>query len=282
MKIGIHTYSAGYSVDPAVLAARAEELGFESFWVPEHPIIPVAMPPVPIFEDGVLPDHYSENLDPFVALGRASAVTQTIRLGIGVCLVPERNPLVVAKEAATVDFFSGGRLMLGIGVGWIREETEIMGGDFPHRWSQAYEFMRALKELWTKEESEYHGNYYDFPPVQSFPKPAQVPHLPIFMGSNRPYAPRRVVELAEGWMPVGFSPEKTKEGRAKLDRLAEKAGRDPRSIELTAFGLPGQYRDRTLVEALFEAGADRVIVLLTSINGDEVLAEMEEVAGTVL
>ena len=282
MKIGIHTYSAGYSVDPAVLAKRAEELGFESFWVPEHPIIPMSMPPVRVFDDGILPDHYSENLDPFVALARASAVTQTIKLGIGVCLVPERNPLIVAKEIATLDYFSGGRFILGVGVGWIKEETEIMGGDFPHRWSQAYEFILAMKELWTTRESEYHGKYYDFLPVRLFPKPAQVPHPPIFLGSNRPYAPRRVVELADGWMPVGVSPEQVKEGRATLNRLAEKAGRDPRSIEFTAFGLPGQYRDRDLVGALFDAGADRVNVLVTRTKGDEVLAEMEEIARLVL
>jgi alkanesulfonate monooxygenase SsuD/methylene tetrahydromethanopterin reductase-like flavin-dependent oxidoreductase (luciferase family) len=119
-----------------------------------------------------------------VALARASAVTKTIKLGTGICLIPERNPLLLAKEVATLDRLSGGRFIFGIGAGWLKEETEIMGGDFAHRWTQTKDAILAMKALWTQDEAEYHGQYYDFPRVRSFPKPAQKPHPPIFLGGS--------------------------------------------------------------------------------------------------
>ena len=176
MKIGIFSFETGYSLDTAVLAKRAEELGFESFWVPEHAVIPVKTArPFAGSPDGIIPDHYAQIVDPFVALARASAVTQTIKLGTGVCLVPERNPLLLAKEIATLDHFSGGRFIFGIGAGWLQEETEIMGGNFPHRWTQTRDAILAMKELWTKDEAEYHGEYYDFP--LSGPSPSRYRNL---------------------------------------------------------------------------------------------------------
>ena len=172
MKVGIFVFETGLSLDPAILAKRAEELGFESFWVPEHPIIPLeTTSPFSGTPDGSLPEIYNRFVDPFVALARAAAVTNTIKLGTGVCLVPERNPLILAKEVATLDHFSGGRFIFGIGAGWLREETEIMGGDFDHRWAQTREAVQVMKELWTKDQAEYHGKYYDFPPVRCYPKP---------------------------------------------------------------------------------------------------------------
>jgi probable F420-dependent oxidoreductase len=164
MKVGIfHYLSTAYAIDPAVLAKRAEELGFDSFWLPEHPIMPVTtVTPFPL--GGPIPAFYADLIDPFVGLARASAVTKTIKLGTGICLVPERNPLLLAKEIATLDHFSGGRVLFGIGAGWLKEETEIMGGDFAHRWTQTQEAVMAMKALWTQEEAEYHGKYYNFPP----------------------------------------------------------------------------------------------------------------------
>src|SRR5919198_5967996 len=183
MKIGVFVFQTDDVLDPAVLAKKAEELGFESFWVPEHPIIPVqTSSPYPGSSDGSIPESYSRIVDPFVALARASAATQTIKLGTGICLVPERNPLLLAKEIATLDRLSGGRFLFGIGAGWLKEETEIMGGDFAHRWTQTHDAIMAMKELWTKDEAAYHGKYYNFPAVRSFPKPAQKPHPPIFIG----------------------------------------------------------------------------------------------------
>ena len=271
-------------MDPAVLAKRAEELGFESFWVPEHPIIPVKTTSAPFRRspgEGI-PDSYGRIVDPFVALARASAVTQRIKLGTGICLVPERNPLLLAKEIATLDHFSGGRFIFGIGAGWLKEETEIMGGDFPHRWAQTRDSILAMKELWTKDEAEYHGRYYDFPPVRSFPKPAQKPHPPIFLGGSAKNVFKRVVEWGDGWMPTLPSVKEVAQGRAALDSLAAGAGRDPSSIEVMAFGRPGQFRDREAIKDLERAGASRVTVWLEQTSGREALAEMERIAQSVL
>ncbi len=150
MNVGISVPLPAYAVDVAFMARKAEELGFESFWCAEHPFIPVRTTSrFPGSEDGVIPESYSHFIDPFVALARASGVTSRMKLGTGIVLVPERNPLLLAKEISTLDLFSGGRFLFGIGSGWLREETQIMGGDFDHRWSQTRESILAMKELWT-------------------------------------------------------------------------------------------------------------------------------------
>jgi probable F420-dependent oxidoreductase len=203
MEIGVFSFATDTTADPAVLAKRAEELGFASFWVPEHPIIPLnTSSPYPGSADGIIPDAYGRIIDPFIALARASAVTKRIKLGTGICLIPERNPLLLAKEVATLDRLSGGRFIFGIGAGWLREETEIMGGNFDQRWTQTKDAVLAMKELWTKSEAEYEGKFYRFPKVRSFPKPVQNPHPPIFMGGASKNVFRRVVEWGDGWMPV--------------------------------------------------------------------------------
>lgn len=280
MKVGIfHYLSTAYSIDPAVLAKRAEELGFDSVWLPEHPIFPVTtVSPFPL--GGPIPHFYAEIIDPFVGLARASAVTQTIKLGTGICLVPERNPLLLAKEIATLDHFSGGRFIFGIGAGWVKEETEIMGGDFAHRWTQTQEAIMAMKALWSKEEAEYHGRYYDFPPVRSFPKPAQKPHPPIFLGSvTSPNVFKRIVAWGDGWMPVGVSLEQIKHGREALNELAAQAGRDPRSIQIVAFFVPP---DPEALKAFEDAGADAALVALETSGEKEALRKLEEIALRVL
>ena len=185
MKIGIALFFAPQPVDTAVVAQKAEALGFDSLWMGEHPIIPVhSTSSAPGSSGGPIPDFYSRLVDPFVALARASAVTTRLKLGTGITLVPERNPLLLAKEVATLDYFSKGRFLFGIGAGWNKEETEIMGGNFTHRWTQTREAIEAMKALWTDEAAEYHGTYYDFPPVRSFPRPVQQPHPPIFLGGT--------------------------------------------------------------------------------------------------
>ena len=280
MKVGIfHYLSTAYSIDPAVLAKRAEELGFDSLWLPEHPIFPVTtVSPFPL--GGPIPHFYAEIIDPFVGLARASAVTQTIKLGTGICLVPERNPLLLAKEIATLDHFSGGRFIFGIGAGWVKEETEIMGGDFAHRWTQTQEAIMAMKALWTKEEAEYHGRYYAFPPVRSFPKPAQKPHPPIFLGSvTSPNVFKRIVAWGDGWMPVGVSLEQIKHGREALNELAAQAGRDPRSIQIVAFFVPPEPE---AVKAFEDAGADTALIALETSGEKEALSKLEEIAQRVL
>jgi probable F420-dependent oxidoreductase len=283
MKIGVFVFQTDDVLDPAVLAKRAEDLGFESFWVPEHPIIPLkASSPYRGSPDGSIPESYGRIVDPFIALARASAATQTIKLGTAICLVPERNPLLLAKEIATLDRLSGGRFLFGIGAGWLKEETEIMGGDFAHRWTQAREAILAMKELWTKPEAEFHGKYYDFPPLRSFPKPAQQPHPPILVGGNAPNVLKRVVAWGNGWMPGRVSVADIRRGCATLRELAEQAARDPMSLEVMAFGSAGQFRDRASIEEMEEAGASRVTIWLTQTAGEALLAEMEELARQVL
>ncbi len=280
MNIGISTFPTDYSVDIAVLAKRAEEIGFESLWVPEHPILPVnAGSPWPGSADGVIPRVYADIVDPFVALARASAVTSAMKLGTGICLVPERNPLLLAKEVATLDMYSGGRFLFGIGAGWHREETEIMGGDFAHRWTQTKESILAMKSLWTEVESEYHGKYYDFPAVYSFPRPTQRPHPPVYLGGMARNVFKRVVEWGDGWMPNRVTPEDISAGRQKLNDLASEAGRDPNSINISVFGQPA---DRELVSGLFEAGADRVMIRVETADEDATFAQLDQIAEAVL
>ena len=194
MRIGVSTPLPAYDVPPAFTARKAEELGFESIWYAEHPIMPVhSTSPFPGSDDGKIPWTYAHFADPFIALAQASGATSTIKLGTGITLVPERNPLVLAKQISTLDLFSDGRFLFGIGAGWHWEETEIMGGDFDHRWTQTREAVLVMKELWTKDEAEFHGRYYDFPPVQCYPKPAQKPHPPVILGGMAKNVLRRIV-----------------------------------------------------------------------------------------
>jgi probable F420-dependent oxidoreductase len=198
MKIGIFNHHSIADKDPALLAQRAEELGFDSFWIREHPIVPVVT-------SHSVPDVLSETVDPFIALARASTVTKTIKLGTSICVVPDHNPFLLAKEVATLDHFSGGRFLFGIGGGWI-EGSEIMGADWEHRWTQLREAVMAMTALWTKDEAEYHGRYYAFPPVRSFPKPAQKPHPPILLGGYAKNVFKRIVEYGDGWLPPYIPP----------------------------------------------------------------------------
>jgi probable F420-dependent oxidoreductase len=258
MNIGISVPLPAYHVDVGFMAKKAEELGFESFWCAEHPFIPVhSTSRFPGSEDGVIPESYSHFVDPFVALARASGATKTIKLGTGIVLVPERHPLLLAKEISTLDLFSGGRFLFGIGSGWLREETQIMGGDFDHRWTQTRESILAMKELWTKPAAEFHGKYYDFPLVKSFPKPLQKPHPPVLLGGAAKNILERIIAWGDGWLPNRVTPEKLREGRATLDRLAKDAGRDPSKITISVHGQPA---DRDLLRRFHDAGANRVIV----------------------
>jgi probable F420-dependent oxidoreductase len=281
MNVGISVPLPAYAVDVAFMARKAEELGFESFWCAEHPFIPVhTTSRFPGSEDGVIPESYSHFIDPFVALARASGVTTRMKLGTGIVLVPERNPLLLAKEISTLDLFSGGRFLFGIGSGWLREETQIMGGDFDHRWSQARESILAMKELWTKPEAEFHGKYYDFPLVKSYPKPAQKPHPPVILGGHAKSVLERIVAWGDGWLPNRITPEKLRESRATLDRLAKDAGRNPSAITISVHGQPA---DRELIKRFHDAGATRVIVRPPVVKTEAAMgAELTKIAQAVL
>jgi probable F420-dependent oxidoreductase len=209
MKVGFLGVVNEYSVDPASLARKAEELGFESAWVPDHAIIPVhTSTPLPESQpgQGQIPEIYSHMCDPFVAMSMMAAVTTKLKLGTGVCLVPERHPLVTANEIATLDAFSEGRVLFGIGAGWLKEESEILGGDFPHRWSQTREYIQAMRELWTKDQVSFEGKYVNFPPVKLYPKPASKDGPPVLIGSKDRNALRWVARWGDGWCPIFYSP----------------------------------------------------------------------------
>ena len=281
MNVGVSVPLPAYLVDPGLMAKKAEELGFESFFCAEHPFMPVkttsrfAGSP-----DGVIPETYAHFVDPFVALARASGMTSRIRLATGIVLVPERHPLLLAKEISTLDLFSGGRFLFGIGAGWLKEETEIMGGDFAHRWTQTRESILAMKELWTKPEAEFHGKYYDFPPVKSNPKPKQKPHPPVLLGGGAANVLQRVVAWGDGWLPNRITPEQVRESRVTLDRLGKDAGRDPAKLTISVFGQPP---DRDLIRRYLDAGATRVIVRPESAKTDaEMAAQLTRIAEAVL
>ena len=280
MSVGVSTPLPAYTVDPAFMAQKAEELGFESLWYAEHPAVPVQSDsPFPA-TGGEIPWTYSHFTDPYIALARASGATSTIKLGTGITLVPERNPLLLAKEIATLDRFSGGRFLFGIGTGWLREETEIFGGDFEHRWTQTREALEVMKELWTKDEAEYHGKYYNFPPVKSYPKPAQQPHPPIIIGGSARNVLRRIVSHGDGWLPNRITPAEVEDSRKRLDAMAEEVGRDPKSITISVYGQPA---DHDLVQSYLNAGADRVVVRPDHVaNEYEMGKQLERMAEAVI
>ena len=279
--IGLSLPLPAYTIDPAFTAPAAEKLGFESIWYAEHPAVPVeSKSPFPS-TGGEIPWTYSHFTDPYIALARASGVTTRIKLGTGITLVPERNPLLLAKEIAVLDRYSGGRFLFGVGTGWLKEETELMGGDFAHRWTQTREAIEVMKALWTQEAAEYHGRYFDFPPVRSYPKPVQQPHPPVILGGMAKNVLRRVVDHADGWLPNRVTPAELESSRREIERLATAAGRDPAAITISVYG---QEPERALVRSLLDAGADRVVVRLPKHVESEAEqgAQLERMAEAVL
>ena len=265
--------------DITVLAQKMEELGFDSMWVPEHTVIPIHHnSKYRGTADGSLPESMSHQANPLISLAHAAGATKTLKIGTAVLLVTEHNPLDLAKQVSTLDYYSGGRFLFGIGTGWFREESEIMGGDFDHRWTQAREYLSAMKELWTNDPAEYHGEYVDFPPVRCLPLPVQKPHPPVLLGGEAKNVFRRIVQWADGWLPLRMSPEQVAAARAKLSEMADAAGRDPKSITITVSGVP---TDKDAIKQYEDAGADRALVRLTQTGQSEVLGELEDMAQKV-
>lgn len=268
MKLGIGTILGPQTIDILDLAPHVEDLGFESIWTGEQPILPVhTADPIPR-EWGNIPD-------PFVLLSRAAAVTKTLKLGTGVVVITEHHPITLAKAVGSLDMYSKGRLIFGIGTGSHAEEAEMFGVDFIHRWTQAYEAVSAIKKLWMQDVSEHHGVYYDFAPAYCYPKPVQKPYPPILLGSMVPKAFGRVVAYADGWIPIGVTSDKIREGRQILNELAANAGRDPKSIDITTFS---ETNDIVDIHQQIEAGADRIILGLPSAGKDESLRKLDAIA----
>lgn len=271
--------------DPAVVAKRAEELGFESYWLPEHGVIPQGSCDVyPGKKAAEPPPEYIFKLpDPLIGLSRAAATTTSIKLGTGIALVPERNPLLAAIEIASLDHYSGGRFLYGIGAGWNEPECTVLGGDFAHRWTQTKEAIHVMKKLWTGEYVEHHGKYWNFPPTICLPRPVQRPHPPVLLGSiGSPNVYKRVAEWGDGWLPFCTDPQEIADGKAEIAKYAKAAGRDPARLTMTAFAPPGLYRTASDTKALAQAGADSVVIWLDGGKSQAgTLAELESLAAAL-
>ena len=244
----------------AEIAQRVEGLGFESLWIPEHPVIPVGFK-TQVPGGGKLPDHYNRWADPFIALTVAATATKRIKLATGICLLPERNALMTAKVIATLDLYSGGRVVLGVGAGWLREETEAMGANFRLRWKQLRETTEAMRICWTQPEPSYQGELVQFPPVYCDPKPVQKSGPPIFLGGHVPKALERVARTYDGWCPLSNDPADYGGKVATIRQLAKEAGRNPDSLTMSAFVDPlnGALSDDT-IKAFRDAGASRIVL----------------------
>jgi probable F420-dependent oxidoreductase len=266
MHYGIVMFATHYAIRPDDLARAVEARGFESLWVPEHTHIPASRrSPWPGGAD--LPKEYWHSYDPFVALAMAAGATTKLRLGTGICLVIERDPITLAKEVASLDHLSGGRFLFGIGGGWNAEEMAHHGTAFKTRFRLLRERILAMKEIWTKDEAEFHGEFVRFDKLWSFPKPAQRPHPPILMGGDAPTTFDRVIEYADGWMPVVSRMGTTfADKMALLQRRAKDAGRGP--IPVTAFMVKP---DRAVLDPLEAAGVERAIFGVPSEAADKVL-----------
>ncbi len=277
MKFGLVMFPTDTSIQPAELGRAAEERGFESIWFPEHTHIPVSRR-TPWPGGGDLPEEYWHTHDPFVALTAVAAVTTRIKVATGVCLIVERDPITTAKEVASLDMISGGRLIFGIGAGWNAEEMEHHGAVFEDRWKIVREKIEAMKEIWTKDEAEYHGRFVDFEKIWSWPKPVQKPHPPIIVGSETHWARQRVVEYGDGWMPIYGLGGDLAERVEDLRERARKAGRDPESISLTMFGAPA---NADAVKFLADLGFGRLVLPLRSAPADKVLPRLDRYASFV-
>jgi probable F420-dependent oxidoreductase len=210
-----------------------------------------------------VPPFYADLVDPFVALTAAAQTTKTIRLGTAICLLPQHDVLTIAKTTATLDRYSNGRLIFGVGAGWFAEEARLFGVKFDRRWQHLRESVEALRELWSKEEVSYEGEFIKFPPLRIGPKPVQKPFPPILLGAHDPkYALKRVARFADGWFPANLPPEKFKETIPEIKRLAKEAGRDPEKLEFSVLMMAqGDGPSVDTMKRYQEAGVSRMIVL---------------------
>lgn len=272
MKFGLYVFPTDYAIHPVELGKAAESLGFESLFFPEHTHIPTSrVSPWP--GGGELPKEYSHTHDPFVALGAVAAVTEKILLGTGICLMVERDPITTAKEVASLDFISGGRVIFGVGGGWNLEEMANHGTDPQRRWKVLRERVEAMKTIWTQEEAEYHGEFVDFDPIWSWPKPKQTPHPPVLVGGNGANTLNRVVRYGDGWMPIGGRDTDLKARMEELNQLAQEAGRSP--LPVTIFGAAPKPE---ILENYAKLGVARVLFTLPSVAAEEALPRLERYA----
>ena len=280
MKVGLLTPFTGKNANPADFARVAESLGFESLWVPEHPAFP-ANPKTPFPGGGAIPPVYHQMADQIVALSMAAAVTKNMKLATGICLVPEHEPMALANQIATLDAYSNGRVIFGIGAGWLREESELFGVDFPHRWTQTSELVAAMRALWTEDAPSFEGKYAKFPPVQLYPKPAQKAGPPVVIGSLDKNALKRVAKWADGWCPIRLNVATFAEKVGELKRECAAVGRDFASLDITI--MSGIQGDRAKVQdglkEFAAAGAHRFVVALGDFTFETFEGALKKMAG---
>ena len=285
MKVGLFAPFANPYATPEYIEALgkgAEERGFDSLWVAEHVVLfDDYESAYPYASDGKIPvPAESGILDPFISLTYLAGCTTTIRLGTGICLVPQRNPVYTAKEAATVDWLSNGRLELGIGVGWLAEEFQALGVPFEHRGSRCRDYIAVLKTLWCDDVSQFDGDYYTLPPTRQFPKPVQQPHPPLHFGGESDAALRRVADLGQGWYGFNLTPDELKERLQRLDTLLERRGRTRDDIEISIcpYMLPATPET---IQGYRDAGVDRVILTALAADAAGLPVVLDSLAGFV-
>ncbi len=268
MKIGVSTFVTDQGIRPAPLGRALDERRFDSLFIAEHSHIP-AERRTPYPGGGDLPEVYYRTLDPFVTLASIAAVTRHLLLGTGVALVAQRDPITTANEVASLDMVSDGRAVFGVGAGWNREEMENHGTDPSTRGRLVNERLRAIRELWTKEKAEFHGEFVNFDPVFQWPKPVQRPHPPIYVGGGGDAAFRRIAELGDAWLANSESPEQL---RPQIERLREVAGRE---VPVTVYAVP---EDPDVVEGYQRIGVERVLFYLPTMPEAETIARLDAMA----
>jgi probable F420-dependent oxidoreductase len=273
MQFGVTMFPADYAMNVVDLGRAVEERGLESLFLPEHTHIPVSRE-TPWSGGGDLPREYAHTLDPFVALAAIAAVTTRIKLGTGICLVIQRDPILLAKEVASLDHISGGRFLFGVGAGWLREEIANHGTEPRQRWGVFDERMRAMQAIWSSDEASFHGRHVRFDPIWSWPKPVQQPRPPVLLGGDYTAAIQRVIELADEWMPHPDRGDQPLEERiAGFWQASEAAGRG--RLPVTVYGSRAEPK---LVEEYQAAGVSRCVFRLPAAAADEVLPALDRAA----
>ena len=277
MHVGVTMFATDYAIRIDDLARACEERGFESLWLPEHTHIPASRrSPWPGGPD--LPKEYWHTHDLFVGLATAAAVTTKLKVASGICLLVERDPIVVAKAVASLDTLSRGRVLFGIGGGWNAEEMENHGTVFKTRWRLLGERVMALKTIWAEDEASFKGEFVDFERIWSWPKPVQRPHPPILLGGHGRKALARVVDYCDGWLPIGVRAGDLFSGMEALRALAVAKGRDPKTISVSVYGTPA---DEDMLRGMRDGGVERAIFGLPPAGSDKVLPSLDRYAQVV-
>ena len=274
MQIGIAMFVTDYSIHPGELGAAIEERGFHSMWMPEHTHIPTSRKS-PWGGGPELPQHYKDTLDPFLALTAAAMTTKRIKLATGICLIVERDPIHTAKEVATLDYLSGGRVILGVGGGWNAEEMGNHGTAFETRFALMRERIEAIKAIWTQDVTEYRGAFVDIEPMWCNPKPVQKPHPPILVGGAFPYGARRALQYGDGWMPIGGRDQDPIALLPRFRQMCAEAGRDPASVPMSVFG---PKHDLDTLKRLRDSGMERTVLAIPTAGRDAALASLDACA----